>query len=134
MWWKLLKTQALPIEAAPERGLQAQQRQEIKRYVERHLSDPSLSIERIALEHRVSKRYLHWLFRDEPMTLNELIIFKRLGRCRDDLRNPESEHLHISQIAYYWGFANTSHFSKRYRACFGESPTETRHRASERIA
>ena len=39
------------------------------------------------------------------MTLNELIIFKRLGRCRDDLRKPESEHLHISQIAYYWGFA-----------------------------
>ena len=125
---------ALPIEAVPERGLQAQQRQEIKRYVERHLSDPSLNIERIALEHRVSKRYLHWLFRDEPMTLNELIIFKRLGRCRDDLRNPESEHLHISQIAYYWGFANTSHFSKRYRACFGESPTETRQIASELLA
>lgn len=125
---------ALPMEVAPEKGLQAQQRQEIKRYVERHLSDPSLSIERIALEHRVSKRYLHWLFRDEPMTLNELIIFKRLGRCRDDLRNPESEHLHISQIAYYWGFANTSHFSKRYRACFGESPTETRQTASEPLA
>ena len=125
---------ALPMEVAPEKGLQAQQRQEIKRYVERHLSDPSLSIERIALEHRVSKRYLHWLFRDEPMTLNELIIFKRLGRCRDDLRNPESKHLHISQIAYYWGFANTSHFSKRYRACFGESPTETRQTASEPLA
>ena len=125
---------ALPMEVSPEKGLQAQQRQEIKRYVERHLSDPSLSIERIALEHRVSKRYLHWLFRDEPMTLNELIIFKRLGRCRDDLRNPESEHLHISQIAYYWGFANTSHFSKRYRACFGESPTETRQTASEPLA
>ena len=125
---------ALPMEVTPEKGLQAQQRQEIKRYIERHLSDPSLSIERIALEHRVSKRYLHWLFRDEPMTLNELIIFKRLGRCRDDLRNPESEHLHISQIAYYWGFANTSHFSKRYRACFGESPTETRQTASEPLA
>ena len=125
---------ALPMEVTPEKGLQAQQRQEIKRYVERHLSDPSLSIEHIALEHRVSKRYLHWLFRDEPMTLNELIIFKRLGRCRDDLRNPESAHLHISQIAYYWGFANTSHFSKRYRACFGESPTETRQTASEPLA
>ena len=125
---------ALPMEVGPEKGLQAQQRQEIKRYVERHLSDPSLSIQRIALEHRVSKRYLHWLFRDEPMTLNELIIFKRLGRCRDDLRNPESGHLHISQIAYHWGFANTSHFSKRYRACFGESPTETRQAASESLA
>ena len=125
---------ALPMEVTPEKGLQAQQRQEIKRYIERHLSDPSLSIERIALEHRVSKRYLHWLFRDEPMTLNELIIFKRLGRCRDDLRNPESGHLQISQIAYYWGFANTSHFSKRYRACFGESPTETRQTASEPLA
>ena len=125
---------ALPIEAAPEKGLQASQRQEIKRYVDLHLSDPSLSIERIALEHRVSKRYLHWLFRDESMTLNELIIFKRLGRCRDDLQKPETEHLHISQIAYHWGFANTSHFSKRYRSCYGESPTETRRLATERLA
>jgi transcriptional regulator GlxA family with amidase domain len=34
--------------------------------------------------------------------------------------------LHVSQIAYTWGFANVSHFSKRYRALFNESPTETR--------
>ena len=117
---------ALPIEAAPEKGLQAHQRNEIKRYVERHLSDPSLSIEHIALEHRVSKRYLHWLFRGEPMTLNEFIIFRRLERCRRELLNIKLAHLHVSQIAYTWGFANVSHFSKRYRALFNESPTETR--------
>jgi AraC-like DNA-binding protein len=117
---------ALPIEVAPEKGLQAQQRQEIQRYVERHLSDPSLSIEHIALEHRVSKRYLHWLFRGEPMTLNEFIIFRRLERCRRELLNIKLAHLHVSQIAYTWGFANVSHFSKRYRALFNESPTETR--------
>jgi AraC-like DNA-binding protein len=117
---------ALPIEVAPEKGLQAQQRQEIQRYVERHLSDPSLSIEHIALEHRVSKRYLHWLFRGEPMTLNEFIIFRRLERCRRELLNIKLAHLHVSQIAYTWGFANVYHFSKRYRALFNESPTETR--------
>jgi AraC-like DNA-binding protein len=117
---------ALPIEVAPEKGLQVQQRQEIQRYVERHLSDPSLSIEHIALEHRVSKRYLHWLFRGEPMTLNEFIIFRRLERCRRELLNIKLAHLHVSQIAYTWGFANVSHFSKRYRALFNESPTETR--------
>ena len=33
---------ALPMEVTPEKGLQAQQRQEIKRYIERHLSDLSL--------------------------------------------------------------------------------------------
>ena len=125
---------ALPIEAAPEKGLQAHQRDEIKRYVEHYLSDPLLSIDRIAQEHRLSKRYLHWLFRDEPWTLNERIIFRRLSRCRDDLQNPDTGHLQISQIAYNWGFANTSHFSKRYRACYGESPTETRRAAYESLA
>jgi transcriptional regulator GlxA family with amidase domain len=35
----------------------------------------------------------------------------------------------VSQIAYAWGFANLSHFSKRYRAQFQESPTETRRTA-----
>lgn len=125
---------AVPFEGVPENSLQAHQRQEIKRYVEQHLSDPSLSIGGIAQVHRISKRYLHWLFRDEPMTLNELVIFRRLGRCHDELQNPELEHLHISQIAYHWGFANVSHFSKRYRALYNESPTTTRQNACARSA
>ena len=114
------------LETLPDKSLRDRQCDEIKRYVEQHLADPLLSIGQIAEVHRISKRYLHWLFRSDPMTLNEFIIFRRLEHCRNDLLNVERAHLHVSQIAYTWGFANVSHFSKRYRALFNESPTETR--------
>ena len=63
------------------------------------------------------------------MTVNEFIISRRLQGCRKELINLEVAHRQVSQIAYAWGFANLSHFSKRYRAQFGESPTETRNKA-----
>ena len=87
----------------------------------------------IANVHRISKRYLHWLFRDQSVTVNELIILKRLAGCQKDLSSPVGAHLQIGQIAYAWGFSNISHFSKRYRAHYGESPTETRRRAAEEM-
>ena len=85
----------------------------------------------IANVHRISKRYLHWLFRDQSVTVNELIILKRLAGCERDLSSVKGAHLQVSQIAYAWGFSNISHFSKRYRARYGEAPTETRRRALE---
>ena len=122
------------MEALPDKSLSDRQCYDIKRYVEQHLADPLLSIGQIAEVHRTSKRYLHWLFRSEPMTLNEFIIFRRLERCRRDLLSVGRAHLHVSQIAYAWGFANVSHFSKRYRALYNESPTETRQNACARFA
>ena len=120
---------AARVEGRPDKSLRQQQQREIIRYIEQHLTDPALSVGQIAEVHRISKRYLHWLFREESMTVNEFIILRRLQSCREELINPEVAHLHVSQIAYAWGFANQSHFSKRYRAQFGESPTETRNKA-----
>ncbi len=120
---------ATRVERQPGKSLLQRQQREIIRYIEQHLTDPALSIGQIAALHRISKRYVHWLFREEPMTVNEFIISRRLQGCRKELINPDGAHRHVSQIAYAWGFANLSHFSKRYRAQFGESPTETRNKA-----
>ena len=116
-------------EGQPDKSLRQRQQRDIIRYIEQHLTDPALSIGQIADLHRISKRYLHWLFREEAMTVNEFIISRRLQGCRKELINPDAAHRHVSQIAYAWGFANLSHFSKRYRAQFQESPTETRRTA-----
>lgn len=113
-----------------DRSLRERQRREIMRYIEQHLPDPTLSVSQIAAVHRISKRYLHWLFRDQSATVNELIILKRLAGCQRDLSSLGGAHLQVGQIAYAWGFSNISHFSKRYRAQYGESPTETRQRAA----
>jgi len=119
---------AAPLDPIADRSLRDRQRREIIRYIDQHLSDPMLSVGSIAKVHRISKRYLHWLFRDEPVTVNEFIIQRRLTGCKKDLQSAESGHLQVGQIAYAWGFSNISHFSKRYRASFGESPSETRQR------
>lgn len=117
---------AARVDKSPDTSLCEQQRRQVLRYIEQNLSDPLLSIAQIAAKHRVSKRYLHWLFRTEPYTVNELIILKRLEGCKNDLLSDAKQNTHVSQIAYAWGFANISHFSKRYRARYGESPSETR--------
>ena len=120
---------AARVDGQPDKSLRQRQQREIVRYIEQHLTDPALSIGQIADLHRISKRYLHWLFREEAMTVNEFIISRRLQGCRKELINLVVGHRQVSQIAYAWGFANLSHFSKRYRAQFGESPTETRNKA-----
>lgn len=121
---------ARPGDADHDNSLRERQRREILRYIDQHLPDPMLSLSHIAAVHRISKRYLHWLFRDQSVTVNELIILKRLEGCQRDLSSLGGAHLHVGQIAYAWGFSNISHFSKRYRARYGESPTETRQRAA----
>lgn len=124
---------ALPADLHHDKSLRERQRCEIMRYIDQHLPDPTLSVSQIASVHRISKRYLHWLFRDQSVTVNELIILKRLAGCQRDLSSPVGAHLQIGQIAYAWGFSNISHFSKRYRAQYQESPTETRQRAAEEM-
>ena len=120
---------AQPGEAHSDKSLRERQRHEIMRYIDQHLPDPTMTVTQIANVHRISKRYLHWLFRDQSVTVNELIILKRLAGCERDLASLSGAHLQVGQIAYAWGFSNISHFSKRYRARYGESPTETRRRA-----
>ena len=75
---------ARPGEAQTDRSLRERQRHDILRYIGQHLSDPALSVTQIAKVHRISKRYLHWLFRDQSVTVNELIILKRLAGCERD--------------------------------------------------
>lgn len=126
---------ARPGDADHAQSLRERQRREIMRYIDQHLPDPTLSVSHIAAVHRISKRYLHWLFRDQSVTVNKLIILKRLEGCHRELSSLSGVHLQVGQIAYAWGFSNISHFSKRYRAQYGESPTETRqHAAAEGVA
>lgn len=107
-------------------SMRPRQKLDIRRYICSHIRDPNLSVSSIAAAKRISKRYLHWLFNDEPFTVNEFIISTRLEGCHADLQNPAYEALSVSQIAYSWGFANLSHFSKRYSARYGNPPSITR--------
>jgi AraC-like DNA-binding protein len=98
----------------------------IRAYIETHLGDPGLSPEQIARAHHISKRSLYRLFSSHRTTVARFIQDRRLERCRADLRDPDRAHEPISSIAARYGFPNSQHFARLFRAAHGCTPREYR--------
>ncbi|MFT3763940.1 MAG: helix-turn-helix domain-containing protein [Minicystis sp.] len=94
----------------------------IRQYVERNLSDPSLSPATVAARFRISTRYLHGLFSEQGQTFMRWLLSRRLARCRDAFADPALRHRSITEIAYAAGFHDLSHFGRAFKAAFGMSP------------
>jgi len=99
---------------------------QIRLYVEEHLREAGLSVEKIADAHGITKRYLHKLFEAEEMSVGRLIWERRLERCKRDIENPYFSGKSITEIAYSWGFSSSSHFSRVFKERFRKSPREIR--------
>lgn len=97
-------------------------RARIQAYIQRNLADPDLTIDRIAERMQCTKRYLHKVFSDEEETLNQYIWSQRLELCRARLSQPELAASSITEVAFDCGFSNAAHFSRSFRARFGECP------------
>lgn len=100
----------------------------VKAWIEEHLTDPELSLERIAKNNGVSLRHLHYLFRLTDVSVSGWILDRRLQRCHDVLTRPELRSLSVTEVAYRCGFSSSSHFSTAFRRRFGHSPSELRKR------
>jgi AraC-like DNA-binding protein len=99
-------------------------------FIERNLHDPGLTPESIARAHSVSLRQLYNLWAGAGLPVSEWIITARLERARHQLaREP---HAAVSQVARRCGFANATHFARRFRQAYGMSPREwqQRHRSA----
>ncbi|HWP19902.1 MAG TPA: helix-turn-helix domain-containing protein [Burkholderiaceae bacterium] len=101
-------------------------RDRIKQYVQAHLRDPELTIDRIAKALNCSKRSLHAVFELEETTLADYIQAQRLQACRRDLLSEEFSGSSITEIALSWGYNSPSHFSRVFKQHFGASPSELR--------
>ncbi|GAB4099680.1 helix-turn-helix domain-containing protein [Sinomonas halotolerans] len=95
-------------------------------FIEAHLGDTGLSPGSIAAAHYISTRHLHDLFRDHGTTVSASIRGRRLERCRRDLRDPVLGDRPVTAIASRWGFTDSAHFSRIFRAAYGEPPTAYR--------
>jgi AraC-like DNA-binding protein len=100
----------------------------VKAWIEDHLADPDLSLEKIAKNNGVSLRHLHYLFRLTDVSVSEWILDRRLQRCYDVLTRPELRSLSVTEVAYRLGFRSSSHFSTAFRRRFGHSPSDLRKR------
>ncbi|WP_405237588.1 helix-turn-helix domain-containing protein [Lentisalinibacter orientalis] len=100
----------------------------VEAFIERNLDKPDLSVTAIAAANKISKRYLHWLFRSTGRTVSRYIQEERLERCRRDLMNPSMTHRTIAEIALDWGFGDPAHFCRRFKQHYGERPSDIRPR------
>jgi len=97
----------------------------IKRYIEANLSDPSLTVEKVTCDFRVSRATLVRMF--EPLGgLSGYIRERRMFRCFAELTSPSPSRCSIADLAYSWGFGNEAAFSRAFRRMFGMSPREAR--------
>jgi len=100
--------------------------QEIRAYIDEHLSDPDLSPAGIAAVNFISTRHLHGIFKDQDVTVSAWIRGRRLEHCRRDLADPLYFNTSVAMVGARWGFMDASHFSRLFRATFGQTPSDFR--------
>jgi AraC-like DNA-binding protein len=94
--------------------------------IETLLSEPELSLERVAAADGVSPRSLQKLFAGAGLSFSSYLRTRRLERCRLDLSSPICASLSISEICFRWGFNGSAHFSRAFKEQYGISPREHR--------
>ncbi|NKX50861.1 helix-turn-helix domain-containing protein [Arthrobacter deserti] len=99
---------------------------EVKEYIDRNLASSTLGPSTIAAAHYMSTPRLHYLFEGAGTTVPSWIKARRLDRSRRDLMDPALGHATITQIATRWGFPDSAHFSRAFKAPFGATPSEYR--------
>src|SRR5581483_9844998 len=96
-------------------------------YIEAHLSDPSLNPASIAEAMRMSRRYLHHVWKGEDGdSVARYILRRRLEECARALRDPLHARRGITAIAFDWGFVGMPHFCTAFRERYGRGPGEYR--------
>ncbi|MCB1342163.1 MAG: helix-turn-helix domain-containing protein [Pseudooceanicola sp.] len=94
----------------------------VKLWIDEHIGDPELTLDRVAHENGISLRYLHQLFRQEEKSVSEWIWDRRLQLCYEAILKGEGRLL--TAIAFDHGFNSSAHFSTLFRKKFGMSPRD----------
>lgn len=98
-------------------------RDAMDRFIGKHLLDESLSPSFIASAHGVSVRTVNRIFSASGQTVTDMVRARRLAGARAELAQSDRS---IAAIASRWGFADSSHFSRTFKAHYGTSPTDFR--------
>lgn len=111
------------MEIAARYGLHNRKTIQIVKLMQEHIEDP-LSADDLASMISVTRRQLERLFsahlRDTP---SRFYVGVRLDRARELLQQTD---MGILTVGVACGFGSSSHFSRAYRARFGQSPTDER--------
>lgn len=92
--------------------------------------DAALTPAALADAQGISRRYLHHLFARAGTTFGAELMQLRLEAARRLLDDQRWSALGISEVAARCGFAEPSHFARRFRQAFGRSPQDYRRQAA----
>ncbi|MGO2262440.1 helix-turn-helix domain-containing protein [Halomonas sp.] len=98
---------------------------QVERHVLQHLQD-ELTADGLARTLNTSRRTLYRLFATQGVSVQNYIWQQRLAQCRKTLHSRHQVNRSISEIAFECGFNDAAHFSRRYKAYYGETPQQTR--------
>jgi len=101
----------------------------VKNYIESHAGDGNLSPVTIANHFNCSTRTIYRILSEEETSISRYIMRVRLERCREIINDKNYSHMSITEIAFRWGFADASHFSRCFKRQFGMPPVEFRQMA-----
>lgn len=89
-------------------------------YIQKHLTDQELSVEKIANVHHVSIRTVTRAFARHQKSPMSVLWQERLSASRNAIERGQARS--VSQVALDFGFSDFSHFSHAFRKAFGVSP------------
>lgn len=97
-----------------------------KRRLRECFDDSTLDPAWLAQDIGVSKRHLHGVFAQAGTTFGAVLMEIRLARAADLLRDPRFASYRVGDVAWACGFADPSHFARRFREKHGKSPVDYR--------
>jgi AraC-like DNA-binding protein len=91
-------------------------------YIENHLAESDLGPPKIASAMGISVRHVHRVFSSRGCSVADWIRERRLCQCRSDLSDPRLSRKNITDIAFFWGFNDSAHFSRSFKKQYGLCP------------
>ena len=113
-----------------DRAINAARLVQVRRHIEQHLVDPSLSPASVAAAHRMSQRSLHLLFEPTGVSFARYVMRRRLQECHTMVTSPAQAHRSVTDIAFAWGFNSLTTFYGAFQRQFGMAPGELRRAAA----
>ncbi|MDT8320044.1 MAG: AraC family transcriptional regulator [Xanthomonadales bacterium] len=90
-------------------------------YIDRHLDDPQLGVDRLMQVFAASRATVYRYFADEG-GVNDYIYRRRLERAFRELAKARPARGWVTQVALQLGFSSATHFTRRFKAHFGCLP------------
>lgn len=95
----------------------------IHAYIEQHLSEP-LTLAELAAEAGLSEFHFARMFKQSTRQApHQYVMQQRMARAQALLRH---SRLSMTEIAMACGFSSASHFSNRFKATLGKTPSQLR--------